>query len=513
MSTASALAIRLLVCASIAFSYPLSAQVIQSGRFELPIQDDDQEKFRAHPLGENGIMLFRRNLTQQQDQLELIRLDTGLHQHWRGFIAIDRNSVILKTQSRQNLFFVLLKDRNYIGGDFRIVAVHIDKGNYGYYTVKNYIPFSPSEFVLTNEAAMIGGYFNLRPIVLYFSFQKQLSKILPGFFNLPGELNQVKTNEDGSVDVIVSAKNYQKRRGLWIRNYDAHGELTRTVVLEPEEDKQLLFGRSIHLTDGSQIVAGVYGRFTEYSRGIFVASVNNNGDYAIRYYNFADLENFFNYMKAKKQKRVKDRIERRKIRGKKLKFNYRFLIHDLIPYQNQFIMAGEAFYPHYTYPNQASIAGRSFGYYGNSFGPGSMYVPTRTDVIFDGYQYTHAAVIGLAKNGNLIWDNSFEVNDVRSMQLEQYVTVKTEQDRIVLMYLFRNAIRTKIIRDREVLEGKSNDQMRTNFTEEKVDVKSIESEKLVSWYGEYLYAFGVQKVVGDNGRSRRVYFINKITYH
>ncbi|MBS1542847.1 MAG: hypothetical protein JST14_04395, partial [Bacteroidetes bacterium] len=301
--------------------------------------------------------------------------------------------------------------------------------------------------------------------------------------------------------------------GLWIRNYDAHGELTRTVVLEPEEDKQLLFGRSIHLTDGSQIVAGVYGRFTEYSRGIFVASVNNNGDYAIRYYNFADLENFFNYMKAKKQKRVKDRIERRKIRGKKLKFNYRFLIHDLIPYQNQFIMAGEAFYPHYTYPNQASIAGRSFGYYGNSFGPGSMYVPTRTDVIFDGYQYTHAAVIGLAKNGNLIWDNSFEVNDVRSMQLEQYVTVKTEQDRIVLMYLFRNAIRTKIIRDREVLEGKSNDQMRTNFTEEKVDVKSIESEKLVSWYGEYLYAFGVQKVVGDNGRSRRVYFINKITYH
>ncbi|MBS1542098.1 MAG: hypothetical protein JST14_00560, partial [Bacteroidetes bacterium] len=210
MSTASALAIRLLVCASIAFSYPLSAQVIQSGRFELPIQDDDQEKFRAHPLGENGIMLFRRNLTQQQDQLELIRLDTGLHQHWRGFIAIDRNSVILKTQSRQNLFFVLLKDRNYIGGDFRIVAVHIDKGNYGYYTVKNYIPFSPSEFVLTNEAAMIGGYFNLRPIVLYFSFQKQLSKILPGFFNLPGELNQVKTNEDGSVDVIVSAKNYQK---------------------------------------------------------------------------------------------------------------------------------------------------------------------------------------------------------------------------------------------------------------------------------------------------------------
>ncbi len=49
---------------------------------------------------------------------------------------------------------------------------------------------------------------------------------------------------------------------------------------------------------------------------MFVANVDAQGGYAIKYYNYGDLERFFNYMKARREKRVKERIERRKIRGK-----------------------------------------------------------------------------------------------------------------------------------------------------------------------------------------------------
>src|SRR6185436_6217924 len=109
------------------------------------------------------------------------------------------------------------------------------------------------------------------PIVLHFSFATGRAKVLPGFFNSPGELNQLKAYEDGSVDVIVSARNMEKKRSLWIRNYDAEGELIKTVILQPDENRNLIFGRSMKLPGGEQVVAGVYGRFTEYSRGIFVA--------------------------------------------------------------------------------------------------------------------------------------------------------------------------------------------------------------------------------------------------
>jgi hypothetical protein len=200
----------------------------------------------------------------------------------------------------------------------------------------------------------------------------------------------------------------------------------KTTVLEPEEKKNLIFGRSLKMPTGEQVISGVYGRYTDYSRGIFVASVNVLGEYAIKYYQFADLEHFFNYMKARREKRVKEKIERRRIKGKKIKFNYRVLVQELIPFGNQYILLGEAFYPHYTYPSNVQI--------------------------FDGFQYTHAVVIGFDQNGKLMWDNSFEINDVKTFSLEKFVKIYPEEDRIILLYLFENIIRSKIISGSDVLE-------------------------------------------------------------
>ncbi len=216
-------------------------------------------------------------------------------------------------------------------------------------------------------------------------------------------------------------------------------------------------------------------------------------------------------MKVKRQKRIRDRIERRTVRGKKVKFNYRFLIHDIIPYKDQYIMTGEAFYPHYSYPTGYGY-GRSRVFYPTPYGFGPA-IGGRTDLVFDGYQYTHAVVVGFDSNGKIQWDNSFEINDVRTMQLEQFVEVKPEKERIVLMYLFENKLRSKIIHDSEVLEGKTQDTIKPNGEGETVDVRGIESEELNYWYGKYFYAFGVQKIKQGPIERRRVFFLNKLMYN
>jgi gamma-glutamylcyclotransferase (GGCT)/AIG2-like uncharacterized protein YtfP len=142
-------------------------------------------------------------------------------------------------------------------------------------------------------------------------------------------------------------------------------------------------------------------------------------------------------MKARREKRVKEKIERRRIKGKKIKFNYRVLVQELIPFGNQYILLGEAFYTHYTYPGNVQV--------------------------FDGYQYTHAVVIGFDKNGKLMWDNSFEINDVKTYALEQYVKIYPQKEGIILLYLYENTIRSKIISGSDVLEGKSLDEMKLKF--------------------------------------------------
>lgn len=472
---------------------PVRAQVRQIARYEIPILERNEPRYTAVRLGTDGMMIYRRTLGKKDDQFELIKLDTALREEWKGSITVSKKLDVVQTRSANNTFYMLLKDPAYIGKDFVILAINQANSSFRVYPVKNIIPFYPAEFVLTGKSALIGGYFNSRPLVLQYSFDQQNSRILPGFFNSPGELDQIKLNGDGTTDIVVSARNFEKRRALWLRTYDAQGELLRTTILQPDEDKHLLFGRSIKLPDGRQLVAGIYGRFTEYSRGVFVALVDAGGTYTIKYHNFAELKNFFSYMRARQQQRVKERIERKTIKGKKIKFNYRLLVHDLIDYNNEFLLIGEAFYPHYVYPR--------------NYNP-----QARPERIFDGYKYTHAVVIAFRKDAALAWDNSFEINDVKTYQLQQFVRVQPEADKILLMYLFDNVIRSKIILNDQVLEGKTGEKIQSGGAGEELDREEENTEKLDAWYDDYFFASGTQSLKGRRGGYRQVFFIHKITY-
>ncbi len=483
----------------------LPAQVIQSARFEVALNDLESSHFGTEALGENGLVLYRQISGMGQDQLEIVKLDTAFREIWKVHIDVNKTQSLLRVDHLKDSLFLLFKDRLYLGGDFQLVNMDLTRGDYTIYLIKNLIPFNPKEFMVTQKAALIGGYYNYRPIVLHFSFSKMRSKILPGFFNTPGELDQLTSDEAGNIEVIVSARNFEKKKSLWIRDYDAEGELIKTTIIRPEESKNLLFGRSIPLSDGGQMVAGVYGRSTDYSRGIFLARVNPNGEYATHYYNFSELNNFFTYMKSRRQKRIKNRIEKRTAEGKKIKFNYRFLIHDIIPYHGQFIMTGESFYPHYHYS--------SMNYPSLRYSTNSVSVPgTYNNLILDYYLYTHAVVIGFDENGNMLWDNSFEINDAKSKQLGQFVKVRTEQNRIIMLYLFENALRSKVIQGSEVLSGKSLTPIRTSSEREVADPRATDGENLDYWYGRYFYVCGVQKLRTDSGPWRKVFCISKIAY-
>lgn len=481
------------------------AQVDQQARYELILNEQNEiEKHHVTSLEENGLLIYRRIVGRIDDQLEIIKVDTTLKENWHGYISMQKALRVSHVKSKDDLVFILLKSGSYSSGDFQVVATKIQDGTYGVHTIRNLIPFNPTDFEITSGGVMIGGYFNYRPLVLFYSFTSQRSKILPGFFNERGELNQIKTYPNGTVDVIVSAKNFERKNCLWIRNYDAEGDLIKTTVLEPEANKNLIFGRSVKMPNDIQVVAGVYGSHNiEYSRGIFVAEINQVGEYKINYYNFGDLENFFSYMKARREKRVKERIERRKIMGKKIRFNYRFLVQEVVPYGNQYIMLGEAFYPRYTYTSERG-------------GYGMSNPLMRGDRIFDGYQYTHAVVIGFDSEGKLKWDNSFEINDVKTFELQQLVKIAPGDNRIVLLYFYDNLIRSKIIKDDQVLEGKMADPVKSKFETDVVKEKDTESSMLDYWYTQHFFASGVQKVrnrlTGNESGYRKVFFINKLKY-
>ncbi|MEJ0034407.1 MAG: hypothetical protein WDO15_30565 [Bacteroidota bacterium] len=482
-------------------------------RFELPLRANQNEAYKTIPLGGEGIFLYTLFYGPEENAIEAIRLDTTFTNVWRGFISVKKNLFLITALRFGDDIFILLKDRFNPLAEFTVMSVSLENGNYVSRLVKTLIAFQPTQFLVTKESILIGGYFNYRPLVLFYSILSGQSKILPGFFNDIGELDQVRADDDGNIDIVVSARSVTRRRSLWIRNYDKNGDLSKTILLQPDDDKNLIYGRSVGQPGGNQIVCGVYGRYTEYSRGVFVANIDPYGEYAIKYYNYADLNRFFNYMKAKREKRVRERIERRKVKGKKMKFNYRLMVDEFLQYgDNQFLMLGEAFYPHYSYPSRSVP-------YGSTYMGGrtnSLMNSSRGDLVFDGYQYTHAVVIGFDKDGNLSWDNSFEINDVRTMNLEQFVKVHPEKNKVSLFYLFDNVVRSKVIQGSEVVEGKAYDQINTGSEDDLVKERDTQQTKLDYWYGHTFYASGIQHIRKKNDQTgavrRRVFFINKIAY-
>jgi hypothetical protein len=480
------------------------AQVAQTNRFEIPLNQEGVE-FEATSLYERGILLHRRLIQPSIDNLEVIKYDTAFNESWRGFIGLNKNFSIAHKRYSNAKLSILLAHRNYY--DFQLITLDDSTGRYVQYDLHNYIPFSPTQFEVNNKGAIIGGYFNRVPIVVFFEYATLRLKVLPGLFSEVGELAQIKTYADNTFDVLLSARYFNREKTIWIKSYTPEGDFINQIVLPVQGNKSLLFGRSLQGTDYTKVVAGVFGnRNSEFSKGIFVACIDEFGNNQVNYYGFAELDNFFSYMKAKREHRIKMRIEKRRLKGKKKQFSFRLLVHEFIPYQNQFVLLGEAFYPRYTNID------RRYG--GNYFLVPGAGPNASMDRIFDGYRYTHATILGFSASGKLLWDNTFEINDVKTFQQEQFVKLKPQRDQLTLLYLFNNQIRSKVIDKNRVIEGKNMEPIKTLFAGDREEEGAASFNKLEYWYGEYLFAYGTQTLINTTTKgdriSRNVFFVNKL---
>ena len=147
-------------------------------------------------------------------------------------------------------------------------------------------------------------------------------------------------------------------------------------------------------------------------------------------------------MGGKQQERMESKIQKRKKQGKDLRLQYRLLVHDIIQRNGQYIMIAEAYYPEYRNNNNyyGSPMMGGFGM-GGGFGIGfgspwgySPYSNYRSYPVFDGYVYPHAVIAGFDMQGNLLWDNSFEINDVKTFVLKEKVKVSIKESAIKTKY-------------------------------------------------------------------------------
>jgi hypothetical protein len=477
-------------------------------RIELLLEKEEDNSFDVVSADQQGIICYRevRNReTRMERKYQVVLVDTALTKVWEMNVFVHLRYIQIGYEYAPDYFYMLFqRNSESLKADLFVMRINLNTQLVETFLIEREYAMELTEFEVVGNTLIFGGYTNNIPTIVSYEFGNIQAVVLPGFFIERSEIQHLETNDDLNIfNVLVSFRTDDKRRSLSYKSFNEQGELLKNINLQPSDQKSLLFGRAITLDSDADLIVGTYTeKRSDMSRGIFLARIDNSGDQIINYYNYADLKNFFNYMKARRQKRVQERIKRRKIKGKKNKFNYHLLVHDVVPWEGRFIMVGEAFYPKYS----ASTWNYGAYYYYND-GYGSN---------FEGYKYTHAVVFGFDRRGRLIWDNSFEINDVTSYTLEQYVHVSLSDDQMALLYMYENEIRSKIIEGNDVVEGKTFNELKLSFENDFVEQDQSEYGGLEQWYDGHLFAYGIQKIKnieGDNIRSERdVFFINKIVY-
>ncbi len=483
-----------------------SAFITQPDRIEFEINKFDEE-FTIINGEEDGLLVLKETSVRNPKGYgwTLYKLDKDLQEEWTKLRVVPFSHTFRGWDYSQGNYFLLFSTAQYRPEEFTIIKIDGDNGEIEEYEVSTVFPIILSHFEVIRNTVLMAGTTNFRPAILTIDLDNRKPQVLPGIYGTNSEIIDIHVNDqDELFSVALLERLPNKTLSVNVKTFTTDNVLVQNNLINPGDKRNLIDGAPTDFSSGFQYIAGAYSnKSTQFSRGLYLSKFVNGRQQFIKYYNYADLNNFFNYMSKNRQNRVRERIDRRKSKGKKNKFNYRILVHEIINHGNEYIMIGEAYYPRYS--NYQVMMPYGMGWTNQD----------RYQAVV-GYKYTHAIIVSFDQKGNILWDHSFPIDDVFMYDLEELVSVNVQKDRIELLYLEENTIRSKIIKGNEVLEGKSYTPVRLNSENEEFTKKDPEVEGLTKWYGSTLYAFGEQEIdqrIGDRTRNRRnVFYINKVRY-
>jgi hypothetical protein len=454
-------------------------QPIQTAHFE--IQDNLLLGYLVEPCDEKGVIIY--SWGQYNANLQIIKLDSSLNQEWAETYEVPSGLTLIEAKYHKDKVYFLFQPEIPIG-EFHAISVSLSTSLIIMNIIKTNFPFQPVLFEFDDQSIVVAGYYKERPIAVHHSIATGHSKLLTGFMPYKGIFNQLAINKDGTIDFLINF-NTRSNRELWFVRYSVDGVLQKNTIIKPTSTN-IIFARFVNVGKDSTIVAGIYGRYPKYSRGVFAANINPDLKYSIRYYNFGELKNFFSYLDSSDLLKVKKKVLRKKMNNEKVKLKYRVVLHNLLPYQNHFILLAES----------VSIP----DYNGDEF--------------FEPYQYTHSIVLGIDRSGKLLWDNSFEMNGVGSQSLHQIVH-HLDGASLNLIHSFKNKFYFKKIAGTEVIQSKKEIEMVGKYENDKIKDLQVQYPILEYWYGKNLLFHCIQEIHNDKDLgvelNRKVFCVSKIT--
>lgn len=166
----------------------------------------------------------------------------------------------------------------------------------------------------------------------------------------------------------------------------------------------------------------------------------------------------------------------------------------------QFAIMTEVFYPDYTYSYQSA-----YDYY--------SYAHPTTSTVFLGYQFVNAYVTTFNRNGNLLWDNYFLLDNISMMHLEPVLHLDFLAEDALIYYPRGNRIYNTLVNGYTTLEKISYFNVETSSPRDLVEYNK--NTEIQRWYGDNYLISGYHYLQNKDKKvnaKRYVFFLNKVIY-
>ncbi len=315
---------------------------------------------------------------------------------------------------------------------------------------------------------------------------------------------------DGALFGILSTVS-KKNNQLEIRHIDTSGIVYRNLnipedsryfinsanIIETGNDSILIVGNYINTSDKSGIISSPEVLNT----GVYTIAIHQNNISNTTFYNFSRFENIYKYLTDKDMQRIRKRIGN-DIDDSQPNYSLNLKLISQPPkyFDTVVVFVNEAYYPEYRTEENLS-----YDYYGRPF-------PSNRTV-FDGYRYTNGIVCAFNKNGALLWDNNFALNNILSYQLMPRITFFLDSTDLLMAYNYNGEIVSMIVEGNNVIQNMEYSKVENISSTDFV----LENQKsdIIHWYDNYFLSFGYQTIRNPQkrGRSRaHIFYIIKMVY-
>lgn len=509
----------------------IHAQITQPYRYEKELRFNDQE-FMIIPRDSQGIALVRETNTFKAGNRtwEIILLDTALAEKKSYQIEIDQRKNLLGYEYTPSALYLLYGQAdNQVRSIFQLFQLEDDSVKS--WEIKPEINCMLTQFIRVGKNFIFGGYMNNEPTVLLFRPENQSLKLLPGFFQKDNDLLDLRTNVNNTFSVLLMDRRSRNNRKLVLRIFDSEGiELFQNEIeMGDRRAPQTCLVSTLKRED--MLIAGTWGvPHSRQSLGFFAAPVEPFKQQEPRLYALGELNHYLDHLKESKRRRIQEKT-RSLIKAKRLPDymdNIRPIRLEETP--KGFILLAEVFLPSTTISRDPTYY--PYPYYPWPYPPYFLQNPMYYPPVFnrwyspfypldapreqDNVKVTRSVVLAFDNRGDLLWDYSYPLDDIRLASVEQISDFYISNDSLFILYKKKSNLHLKKINLQSQEAEEKVISIALNASGDELRQEKDRDEYVRYWYKNNFYVWGVQNIRNKTlpeDSNRNVFYVNAVRIH